>query len=126
MANWTESGLAGQMFRLIHRFVAPAQVPSPLLWGDDAAVEERFGTEVVELNLFRRSLVFRYPFSPRNVVHFLRRCYGPVNRAFASLDVSGRRALHRELESLWSDHNRAHGDFTVAEAEYLEVLARRA
>jgi hypothetical protein len=30
-----------------------------LLWGDDAAVEERFGAEVVELNLFRRSLVFR-------------------------------------------------------------------
>ena len=126
MANWTAAGFIGQMFKVIDRFVVPAHVPSPLLWGDDAAVDERFGAEVVELNLFRRSLVFRYPFPPRKVVDFLRRCYGPVNRAFASLDVSGRTALHWELESLWSAHNRAQGDFTVVEAEYLEVIARRA
>ena len=126
MANWTATGFIGQMFKVIDRFVIPAHVPSPLLWGDDAAVEERFGAEVVELNLFRRSFVFRYPFPPRNVVDFLRRGYGPINRAFASLDVSGRRALYRELESLWSAHNRAQGDFTVVETDYLEVIAKRA
>ena len=126
MANWTAEGLIGQMLRVIDRFVVPAHVPSPLLWGDDAAVEERFGAEIAELNLFRRSLVFRYPFPPRDVVSFLRRSYGPVNHAFASLDISRQQALHRELESLWSVHNRAQGDFTVAEAEYLEVIAKRA
>jgi hypothetical protein len=89
-------------------------------------VEERFGAEVVELNLFRREHVFCYPFPPRNVMNFLRRCYGPVNPAFASLDFSGRRALHLELESLWSARNRANGDFTVVEADYLEVIAKRA
>src|SRR5262249_48207651 len=56
MANWTAAGFIGRMFKVINRFVAPAHVPSPLLWGDDAAVEERFGAEVVELNLFRRGL----------------------------------------------------------------------
>jgi hypothetical protein len=34
-------------------------------------------------------------------------------------------ALHQELELLWSTHNRAQGDFTVVEAEYLEVIATR-
>jgi hypothetical protein len=126
MANWTEAGFIGQMFKVINRFVVPAYAPSPLLWGDEAAVEERFGAEVVELNLFRRGLVFRYPFPPRDVVEFFRRGYPPVTRAFASLDVSGRRALYRELESLWSVHNRAQGDFTVVEADYLEVIAKRA
>jgi SAM-dependent methyltransferase len=126
MANWTAAGLIGQMFKIINRSVVPAEAPSPLLWGDDAAVDERFGAEVVELNVFQRELVFRFPFPPGNVVHFLRRCYGPVNRAFASLDFSERRALHQELESLWSAHNRAHGDFTVVEADYLEVIAKRA
>ena len=57
---------------------------------------------------------------------FFRLYYGPVNRAFVSLDESGRRALYRELELLWSAHNRAHGDLTVVEAEYLEVIGTKA
>lgn len=126
MANWTAAGFIGQMFKAITRFIGPANTPSPLLWGDEATVEERFGSGVVELNMWRRDYIFDYPFPPADVVDFFGLYYGPVNRAFASLDDSRRRALHQELESLWSDHNRAHGDFTRVEAEYLEVIATRA
>jgi SAM-dependent methyltransferase len=126
MANWTAGGFIGQMFEAIDRFIASATTPSPLLWGNEAAVEERFGADVVELNLFRRNHVFRYPFPPAEVVDFFRLYYGPVNRAFDSLDDSGRKAIHRDLESLWSAHNRAKGNFTIVEAEYLEVVGTKA
>jgi SAM-dependent methyltransferase len=126
MANWTADGFIGQMFKAITRFIAPANMPSPLLWGDESTVEERFGAGVAKLNLWRRSYIFSYPFPPADVVDFFRLYYGPVNRAFASLSDLGRRALHQDLELLWSAHNRAQGDFTVVEAEYLEVIATRA
>lgn len=126
MANWTARGFIGQMFKVINRFIVPANVPSPMLWGDEAAVEERFGPEVVKLNLFRRCHVFRYPFPPREVVDFFRLYYGPVTRAFDLLDESGKKAIYRELEWLWSEHNHASSDITVVEAEYLEVIATRA
>ena len=126
MANWTAGGFIGEMFKVIGRFIAPSTIPSPLLWGDETTVEERFGADVLELNLFRRGHVFRYPFPPRDVVDFFRLYYGPVNRAFDLLDERGRKALYRELESLWSAHNRAKGDFTVVEAEYLEVIGTKA
>ena len=126
MANWTAGGFIGEMFKVIGRFIAPSTIPSPLLWGDETTVEERFGADVLELNLFRRGHVFRYPFPPREVVDFFRLYYGPVNRAFDLLDERGRKALYRELESLWSAHNRAKGDFTVVEAEYLEVIGTKA
>ncbi len=126
MANWTATGFIGQMFQVISRFIAPADMPSPLLWGNEAAVEERFGAEVLRLSLLQRTHLFRYPFPPREVVDFFRLYYGPVNRAFVSLDESGRREIYRELESLWSAHNRANGEFTVVEAEYLEVIATKA
>jgi ubiquinone/menaquinone biosynthesis C-methylase UbiE len=126
MANWTATGFVGQMFKVVSRFIAPANMPSPLLWGDEASVEERFGAEVIELNLLRRTHIFRYPFPPGEVVDFFRLYYGPVSRAFASLDETGRKALHRELESLWSAQNLARDNFTVVEAEYLEVIATRA
>ena len=125
MANWTRTGFIGQMFKIISRFTGPAETPSPLLWGDEARVEERFGPEVIDLLFQRRKHVFRYPFPPADVVDFFRLYYGPVNRAFASLDDSGRIAIHRELERLWSAHNLARGGFTVVEADCLEVIATR-
>ena len=89
MANWTGTGFIGQMFKIISRFTGLAEMPSPLLWGDEATVEDRFGHDVVDLLLLQRKHVFRYPFPPADVVDFFRLYYGPVNRAFASLDALG-------------------------------------
>lgn len=69
---------------------------------------------------------FRYPFPPSGVVAFFRTNYGPMLRAFASLDSEGQRQLHDELVALWSSANRAGAGFTDVEAEYLEVVAIRA
>ena len=126
MANWTPGGFVGQMFKAIARFIAPANMPSPLLWGDEAVVKNRFGTGVSDLKLTKRFYTFDYPFPPRDVVDFFRHYYGPAKRTFASLDDAGQKRLHDELESLWSANNRASGDVTVVEAEFLEVIATRA
>jgi len=125
MANWTAEGFVGQMFKAISRFIAPANMPSPLLWGNETKVRERLGGGTSDLKLTRRFYTFRYPFPPADVVEFFRNYYGPTNRAFASLDVEGQTRLHQELEALWSTHNRAKGSITVVEAEYLEVIGTR-
>jgi hypothetical protein len=126
MANWTAGGFVGQMFKAIARFIAPANMPSPLLWGDEAVVKDRFANGVSDLKLTKRFYTFDYPFPPRDVVDLFRRYYGPATRAFASLDDAGQQRLHEELESLWAANNRGNGEFTVVEAEYLEVIATRA
>ena len=126
MANWTASGFVGQMFKTIARSIAPANMPSPLLWGDEATVRARFGTGVSQLNLTRRAYTFNYPFPPSEVVDIFRNYYGPANLAFNSLDNASQQSLHQELESLWSTHNRAKGGVTIVDAEYLDVVAIRA
>jgi hypothetical protein len=60
------------------------------------------------------------------VVEFFRLYYGPTNQAFAAQDAAGRETLRRELEALWSIHNRAGRDCTTVFAEYLEVIGIRA
>src|SRR5262249_28540070 len=97
MANWTASGFVGQMFKAIAGFIAPANMPSPLLWGEEAIVRERLGSGVSQLNLSRRPFTFNYPFPPSEVVDVFRLYYGPANLAFASLNEVGRQALHQEL-----------------------------
>src|SRR5215813_5890929 len=61
MANWTGPGFIGQMFKAITRFIAPANMPSPVLWGDEAVVKDRFGSGVSDLKLTKRLYTFDYP-----------------------------------------------------------------
>jgi len=126
MANWTAQGFVGQMFKAVSKFIAPSGMPSPVLWGDEATVRERLSTGVSDLQLTRRMYTFSYPFPPSEVVELFRLYYGPTHQAFASLDAGGRERLRRELETLWSAHNRAGNDCTTVLAEYLEVVGIRA
>lgn len=125
MANWTPPGFIGQMFKAISRHIAPSGMPSPVLWGDEPTVRERLREGIADLKCARRYHHFDYPFPPDAVVEFYRTNYGPMSRAFASLDVSGQEKLRSELVQLWSAHNKAAGDATQVEAEYLEVIATR-
>jgi hypothetical protein len=125
MANWTPAGFVGQMFKLIAKYIAPSGMPSPVLWGDEGTVRERFSSGIAGLKLTRRMYLFEYPFPPDRVVEFFRVTYGPVTTAFASLNASAQRQLRGELLALWSAHNQSDGNRTEVYGEYLEVLATR-
>jgi ubiquinone/menaquinone biosynthesis C-methylase UbiE len=125
MANWTPGGFIGQMFKTIAKHIAPSGMPSPVLWGDEATVRERLREGIADLKCERRVYHFDYPFSPDAVVEFFRTNYGPMSRAFASLDGDEQETLRSELVSLWSTHNKAVEDSTRVDAEYLEVIATR-
>ncbi len=125
MANWTPQGFIGQMFKTIARHIAPSGMPSPVLWGDEPTVRERLRDGISDLKLARRMYYFDYPFPPAAVVEFFRVNYGPMSRAFASLNADGQEKLRSELVALWSANNTAAGNSTRVDAEYLEVIATR-
>ncbi len=125
MVNWTPAGFIGQMFKTIARHIAPSGMPSPVLWGDEATVRERLRDGIIGLQCAHRMYHFDYPFSPTTVVDFFRTNYGPMTRAFASLDMSGQDTLRSELVTLWSAHNKATDNTTQVDSEYLEVIATR-
>jgi SAM-dependent methyltransferase len=125
MANWTREGFIGQMLKIIVGYVPPpADVPSPLLWGDEPTVAERLAGTTPQFT--RRLMSLEFPFSPAATVDYFRTWYGPTKRAFDALDVAARESLHRDLTVFWSEHNRAKDGTTRVESEYLEVVAVRA
>lgn len=127
MANWTPEGLVGQMFKVIGKHVPPPPLMvSPVKWGDEATVRERFRDGIERLEITKRMYPMRYTFAPAEVVEFFRVYYGPTNRAFAALDTDKQAALRSDLEQLWSEHNKTSDGGTEIEAEYLEVIAIRA
>jgi SAM-dependent methyltransferase len=125
MANWTQQGFVGQMFKVIAKYVPPTGTPSPLLWGDEAHVHERFRSDILDVRCTLRFYQFEYPFGPEAVVDFFGEHYGPMVRAFASLNSDKQAQLKAELVELWSKNNRAEGRGTLVDSEYLEVIAYR-
>lgn len=129
MANWTPRSFIGQMFKAIGALVPPpAIMPSPLLWGDEAKVRERFGDGISELRVQPVMITFHFEeLQPADVVEFWRQYYGPTQRAFEALaaDSAKQAALRSALEQLWTTNNRASAGGTVVESEYLEVRAVR-
>jgi SAM-dependent methyltransferase len=124
MGNWTPEGHVGQMFRVVGKHVPPPQMPSPLLWGDEATCRQRM-SGVTDLKITRYMYPFEYPFSPPKVVDLFVDDYGPINRAAASLDDAGRKALHADLTALWARNNKATDGTTRVLAEYLEVVGTK-
>jgi len=126
MGNWTLEGFIGQMFKATGKHVPPPTgMPSPLLWGSEETVRERFGDKVSKIEMVRRDIDFILPFGPAESVEHFRKYYGPTQKAF---DAAGENtpALRTDLDELWAAHNKAFDGTTLVSSEYLIVKAERA
>lgn len=127
MANWTPDGFVAKQFALGNRYLPPPQgVPAPVLWGDEQLVRQRLGGYASAIHTTRQTVIFDYPYAPREVVQFFREYFGPTQAAFARLDPAAQSAYARDLEQLWTENNEASGGRTIVRAEYLEVITTRA
>ena len=127
MANWTPSGFIGQMFKITSSHVPPPPgMPAPVLWGVEERVRERLGEGISKLDTKLQKITWVFPFSPAEVVEHFRLYYGPAQKAFGFLGEEKGAALRKDLEELYTTHNQATDGTTKVEAEYLEVVARRA
>ena len=124
LANWTPEGFVGQMFKIVGGHVPPpVGVPSPLQWGTQAGVEALLGAEC-DVEVTRRSFTFRYR-SAQDFLETFGAFYGPIVKALAALDETGRASLRDQLVALAEDHNHNHNDALTIDSEYLEVVASR-
>jgi SAM-dependent methyltransferase len=126
LANWTPEGFIGQMFKVMGKHVAPpAGVKPPPLWGSPARLGELFDSKKASVDHAKREFNFRYR-SPAHWVDIFRTWYGPVHKAFGTLDAAGQAALEKDLLALVARMNRAKDGTMSVPSEYLEVVVTRA
>lgn len=122
MTNWTPEGFIGQLFRVIAAHVAPpAGTQSPVLWGSEPRIVELFGQEATDIRCQRRVFNFRY----RSVAHWIevfRNYYGPMHKAYTSLDTAGQASLTHDITALLELLNVGGANSLVVPGEYLEVV----
>jgi ubiquinone/menaquinone biosynthesis C-methylase UbiE len=124
LANWTPASFIGRLFKAIGKYVPPAPgLKSPALWGDPDHLASLFGA-TADITYNKRNFVFRYK-SPRHWMQILRGYYGPVVKAFDSIESDAREALETDLLALLDEFNVADDGTLVVPSEYLEVVIRK-
>jgi SAM-dependent methyltransferase len=130
MGNWIpgDPTLVAQVLRISAAYTPPPPegFVSPMTWGQEPHVVERFGAAGVPpaaIDCMEDTYIFRYPGSPSDYLDLFRHWYGPTMNAFEAADKQGRAdALHAELDELFNAQNRsADPSQTVIPATYLRV-----
>ena len=123
LANWTPQSFVGHMFRIIGSYAPPpAGIGSPMEWGSVTRVEELLGQRVASLEMSERTFVFRYR-SAAEFIGTMRAFYGPMTKAFESLDDRDRQGLFDDLVTLADERNVATDGTLHLPSEYLEIVA---
>lgn len=130
MGNWipNDPTLVAQILKISSSYSPPPPEGfiSPMTWGVESNVIERFGSAGVpseKISFLRDSYTFNFPGAPSEFVDAFRRFYGPTMNAFEAADKNGRaEELRKELEALFTSQNRSPGkDATSIPATFLRV-----
>ena len=124
LASWTPDGFIGRLFKIVGTHVPPPiGLQSPVLWGTMPHLAALFG-KGAHIHCERRFFNFRAA-SAAHWVHVFREFYGPLHKAFASLDAMGQQALERNITSLLTQMNTAGVNSLVVPSEYLEIIVTK-
>ena len=131
MGNWIPNdptSFVSQLLKISSSFTPPPPEGfiSPMTWGVDTHIVERFGQAGVprdNISMVKDTFYFAAPDkSPADVVGLFRKFYGPTMNAFEAAEKSGRvEELHSQLLELANAQNKGSGGGTSIPATFLRV-----
>ncbi|HEV2126298.1 MAG TPA: methyltransferase domain-containing protein [Chloroflexota bacterium] len=133
MGNWIpgDPTLIAQVLKTSAAYTPPPPEGfiSPVTWGVEDNVRERFGAAGVpaeNISFERETYFFRSPGPPRELLQTFKEYYGPTMNAFEAASKDGRaEQLEAELTQLFQEHNRAGADRTEIPATFLKVTVTK-
>ncbi|MFI5129648.1 MAG: class I SAM-dependent methyltransferase [Chitinophagales bacterium] len=133
MGNWIpgDPTLVAQILKISSAYTPPPPEGfiSPMLWGVEDQVIDRFGKAGVpkeNISFIRDTFTFNAPYSPSTFVEAFRNYYGPTMNAFEAAEKNGKAAaLQQELEELFNRQNTSGtSDTTSIPATFLRVTVK--
>ena len=130
MGNWIpgDPTLVAQILRISSAYSPPPPegFVSPMTWGLEENVIERFGAAGVpeeRISFERDTYMFNFPGTPTQLLAEFKTYYGPTMNAFEAAAAKGREAdLQAELEALFNAQNASpNDDATSIPATFLRV-----
>ena len=128
MGNWipNDPTLVAQILKISSNYTPPPPegFVSPMTWGIENHVIERFGAAGVpakNISFARDTFTFNFPGTPSAFVNEFRKYYGPTMNAFEAAEKKGQAAkLQKELEELFNSQNKSQAATSIP-ATFLRV-----
>ena len=134
MGNWIPNdptSFVSQLLKISSSFMPPPPegFVSPMTWGVDTHIIERFGQAGVpkeKISMVKDTYSFiSHDKSPTHVIESFRQFYGPTMNAFEAAQKSGRvEELHKQLLELAKAQNKSTDGGTSIPATFLRVTIR--
>ena len=130
MGNWIpgDPTLVAQILKISSAYTPPPPEGfiSPMTWGVEGNVVERFGQAGIppeRIRCERDTFTFSAPYSPATYMGLFKDFYGPTMNAFDAAEKNGKSAeLQQELTALFNSQNQAASpDSTLIPVTYLRV-----
>ncbi|HTF28826.1 MAG TPA: class I SAM-dependent methyltransferase [Flavitalea sp.] len=134
MGNWIpgDPTLVAQILKISAAYMPPPPegFVSPMLWGVEDHVVERFtkaGIPKENISFSKEPFTFNAPYSSSEFVNVFKRFYGPTMNAFEAAEKIGKSSeLQHELETLFTSQNKSTVDGnTSITATFLKVTVVR-
>jgi len=133
MGNWIpgDPTLVAQILKISSAYTPPPPegFVSPMLWGVESNVIERFGSAGVpkeKISFTKETYHFIAPLAPAQFVSKFKIYYGPTMNAFDAAEKNGKAAeLQHELETLFSHQNKSGKESSTSiPATFLKVTVQ--
>ncbi len=133
MGNWIpgDPTLVAQILKISSAYTPPPPEGfiSPMLWGKEDEVTERFvkaGVPKENISCVKDTFTFNAPYSPSAFVNIFKTYYGPTMNAFEAAEKNGKALqLQEELETLFKSQNKStDANTTSIPATFLRVTVR--
>ncbi|MBO9681179.1 MAG: class I SAM-dependent methyltransferase [Flavisolibacter sp.] len=134
MGNWIpgDPTLVAQILKISSAYTPPPPEGfiSPMLWGVESHVIERFGKAGIppeNISCVKDTFTFNAPYSPSVFLEKFKNYYGPTMNAFEAAEKNGQgQELQKELEELFISQNQSDdADKTSISATFLRVTVMR-
>jgi len=134
MGNWIpgDPTLVAQILKISSAYTPPPPEGfiSPMLWGVENHVIERFGNAGVakeDISFVKDTFTFKTSGPPSELVNTFKNYYGPTMNAFEAAEKNGKAPdLQRELEALFNSQNKSTtANTTSIPATFLRVTVKR-
>ena len=130
MGNWipNDPTFVSQVLKISSAFVPPPPegFVSPMMWGVEANIIERFGQAGVsseKISMVKDTFYFAAPDkSPTEVIDLFEKFYGPTMNAVEAAQKNGKeQELHDQLVELAKAHNKTPDNGTMIPATFMRV-----
>ena len=130
MGNWIpgDPTLVAQTLKISSAYMTPPPEGfiSPMLWGIESHVVERFGNAGVpkeNISFLKDTFTLKAPYPPSQFLENFRNYYGPTMNAFEAAEKNGKsQELQQQLEALFNSQNKSNDEnSTLIPVNFLKV-----